>query len=186
MSLKFLPQSAAFTILLSMFFAVSAVPHATAQERSPDLDKQILLTVSGINSAFLSGDMKELVSYMSSDLTMLHGDYRINDLKEAQAEWEQLFALRKTNAMNNYLRVREEKIQIFDNKYIIVTFSYDHPAIIGTKITNESGKAVYVLLRDDKSSMAEIPSFGEKKPIVMVHCSVVIDRADDAAAHPTP
>jgi len=149
---------------------------AQPSDRSPLLERQIVDTVNGINTAFLRGELKELTSYMHEDVTMLHGHERINNVKDAQAEWTNLFALRRQTAMAYNLRTRDLKTQIYGN-VIVVTFSYDHPQLSGARITNESGKAVYVLLRQPGASENDAVALEQKKPIVMVHCAVIADRA---------
>jgi hypothetical protein len=173
-------KSSTCAMLTALAIAVlsAGVPGTAAaqpSDRSPQLERQIVDTVNGINNAFLRGELKELLSYMHDDVTMLHGHERINNVKDAQAEWTKLFELRRKTAMAYNLRIRDLKAQIYGSA-IVVTFSYDHPRLSGARITNESGKAVYVLLRQSGATENDAVALEQKKPIVMVHCSVIADR----------
>ena len=161
--------------LLTLGRADSAFAQAPAQ--SALLDQQIVDTVNGINNAFMRGDIAELNSYMHDDVTMLHGHERQNNLREVNAEWRSLFAARARAAMAYTLKIHDLKNQIYGNM-IVVTFAYEHPHLAGARITTESGKAVYVLLRQPEAVEARERALAAKKPIVMVHCAVIADRAD--------
>lgn len=150
---------------------------AQAPTQSLPLDQQIADTVNGINNAFMRGDLAELNSYMHPDVTMLHGHERENNLEDVNNEWRTLFAARARAAMAYTLRIHDLKNQVYGN-VIVVTFAYEHPHLAGARVTTESGKAVYVLLRQPEAIEARERALAAKKPIVMVHCAVIADRAD--------
>jgi hypothetical protein len=166
---------ALLTALSAILLTFGALQLAVAQQqqaRSPQFEQQIVETVNGINEAFMRGDLRELNSYMHEEVTMLHGHERLNNLREVEKEWTSLFAVRARAAMNYTLKIRDLKTQVYGD-VIVVTFGYEHPRMAGAKIATESGKAVYVLLRQPEAPQARIAG---KKPIVMVHCAVIADR----------
>ena len=153
--------SAATITFVVLLLATAGKAPAQTPERSPEVDMQIINTVKEINGAFMRGDIRTLLGYMDKGVTMLHGSERINNVAEAREEWQSLFAMRKKLGLSYSLRTRDMKIQQHGD-IAIVTFSYLHPRVVGTRITSEGGKAVYILLNK-----------GGKW--VMVHCSVVRD-----------
>jgi len=131
-------------------------------------------TVQNINRSFTRGELDELVSYMAEDVTMLHGHERINNAKEAEAEWTKIFEVRRRVGVAYSLRIADSKIQTYGDT-AIVTFSYQHPRISGAKIMTERGKAVYVLNRQSGPGPFGFGA-GQQKPLLMTHCSVIADR----------
>ena len=156
--------SALLTLLASIFLAVGASQFALAQN-----PKEVVDAVNEINDAFMRGNMTALMPYMHEEVTMLHGGARLNNRREVEAQWTKLFAARARANMTHTLRTRELKTQTYGNVFV-VTFAYEHPHLSGARVTTESGKAVYVLIRE---------TIAGKKPIVMVHCSIVADRVGE-------
>jgi hypothetical protein len=169
-----------FSTLAVILLTVGTVESVRAQApaKPPLLEQQIAETVNSINSAFMRGDIGELNTYMHEDVTMLHGHTRLNNLREVDAAWQELFVARAKAAMAYTLKIHDMKSQIYDN-VIVVTFAYEHPRLAGSRISTESGMAVYVLLRQPEAVGARNAALASKKPIVMVHCAVVADRPHD-------
>ena len=166
------------SIALAATLIAALVGTATAQqlERSAQDDKDIRDTVDAINSAFMRSNLPELSSYMLPNVTMMHGYERLNDLNAVEGEWTKLFNIRKEVGMNYTLRISDLLIQTYGDS-AIVTFSYRHPRLSGARITSESGKAVYVMIRQQGPRTEFSFAAGQKKPWVMAHCSLVADRA---------
>jgi len=141
-----------------------------------ETQREITETVQGINRAFMRSDLEELLSYMAEDVTMLHGHERINNAADAKAEWVKLFEIRKRVGIAYTLKTADMRIQNYGDNSAIVTFSYQHPRVSGSRIATERGKAVYVLNRPTGQTGPFGFGSGQRKPWLMTHCAVVADR----------
>jgi hypothetical protein len=163
----------AATLIMALAGGVLGQPAA----RSVQDEKDIRDTIDAINTTFMRGNLAELSSYMLPNVTMMHGHERLNDLNAVQAEWTKLFNVRKQVGMNYNLKISDLLIQTFGDT-AIVTFSYQHPRLSGARISTESGKAVYVLMRQAGPRTEMGFAAGQNRPWLMAHCSVVADRAN--------
>jgi ketosteroid isomerase-like protein len=123
-------------------------------------EKELVDATRRINQAFVRGDLGTLESHIRQDFTMLHGHMkRIENKSEAVAEWKQLFAVRGASGLTYYIKESAFKVQLYGDT-AVVTFNYEHPRLEKGRLGTETGKAVYVFLRDGGRWL-------------MVHCSTI-------------
>lgn len=159
-------------VLLSSVLLLDYEKKAEGEEPSPEVTKETIQTVRNINQAFIRGDLQTLRSLTHKEFTMLHGHMkRIENQEQALEEWKGLFSARATSGISYFIRESAFKVQLYGN-VAVVTFNYEHPIVLGTRVSTEGGKAVYVLLRE-----------GGRWP--MVHCSTVRN-VTDRALRPIP
>lgn len=138
---------------------------AEGEEPSPEVARETIQTVQNINQAFIRGDLQTLQSLTHKEFTMLHGHMkRIDNQAQALEEWRGLFSARATSGIQYFIKESDFKVQLYGD-VSIVTFNYEHPIVVGGRVSTEGGKAVYVLLRE-----------GGRWP--MVHCSTVRNVTD--------